>query len=93
MSRKPRPPIRIYIDILRVVRGEGGRARPTRILYGANLSYERMQRYLAELTSKQLLKEEKEGDVTYYILTEKGYSFLSEYEKFEKLAKAFGFTL
>ncbi|MCD6408954.1 MAG: hypothetical protein J7L98_01245 [Candidatus Verstraetearchaeota archaeon] len=93
MSRKPRSAIKIYVDILKVVRGADGRARPTKILYGANLSYERMQRYLAELVKKELLREEQEEGVTYYVLTEKGYRFLMEYERFERFARAFGFSL
>ncbi|HEW89841.1 MAG TPA: hypothetical protein ENG43_00675, partial [Candidatus Bathyarchaeota archaeon] len=60
-----RSKLRIIADILAVINEEGGSAGPTRILYGANLSHERMVRYLAEMEEKGLVKrvELEEGRV------------------------------
>ena len=86
---------RIYVDILESVRREGGKARFTKILYSANLSYHRLQRYLAELEEKGLLVKltDAESDVTWYELTEKVYKLLAEFWKIKRLLDAFGLSI
>ncbi|MEM2896039.1 MAG: winged helix-turn-helix domain-containing protein [Candidatus Bathyarchaeia archaeon] len=94
MSFKPtkyRSEMRILVDILRVIRKES-EAGPTRILYKANLSYERLNKYLEKLKSMELIVELR-GESKSYALTQKGFEFLKEFEKFEELAKAFGFII
>ncbi len=94
MSFKPakyRSEIKILADILRVIRRER-EAKPTRILYKANLSYDRLIKYLEKLRSMGLI-DELEGRSKSYVLTHKGFEFLTEFEKFEKFAEAFGFIL
>jgi predicted transcriptional regulator len=81
----------IYIDILRVVATKQ-KAKPTHILYGANLSSARLKKYLAIMTSSGLLKEVSEADKIFYILTPKGREFLNESKKIEKFSEAFGVT-
>ena len=96
MTVKPakyRSQLRIFYDMLNVIVGEGGRARPTRILYGANLSYDRLQRYLNELKKRGLIEEFKEGDITFYVITEKGCEFVREFKRIEAFAKAFGLSI
>ncbi len=94
---KYRSRIRIIADILAVIRDHGGRARPTKIMYLANLSYERLQRYLNDMMSMGLIEEEigYEGDreAVYYKLTDKGLKLLLEVEKFKAFAEAFGLEL
>ena len=97
-SSRYRSRVRIIADILAVIRDQGGKARPTRIMYLANLSYERLQRYLSDMLNMGLIEEEKcglEGDreVVYYKLTEKGLKFLLEVERFKAFAEAFGLEL
>jgi len=92
MKSRPRTPIKISFDILYTIYKNGGKARPTRILYRANLSYERMQRYLKTLIEKGLIKEERNRH-TYYTLTERGLEFISEFMKMERLVEAFGFEI
>ena len=88
-----RSEMKILADILKVVEREG-KAKPTRILYKANLSYERLNRYLEMLKAARLiLEEEDEARSRYYTLTREGEAFLREYEKFERFAEAFGFLL
>lgn len=83
---------RILADILRAVASEDG-AKPTHIMYAANLSYERLNRYLAELEEKGLLQRNTEGEKVYFHITDKGRQFLSEFRKVEDFTNAFGLKL
>jgi len=71
----------------------GGKSRPTRILYGANLSHDRLMRHLGQLIRLGLVEEEKQDDAVIYKLTDKGRAFLIEFIKMEKFAEAFGITI
>ncbi|HDH06803.1 MAG TPA: DUF4364 family protein [Thermoproteales archaeon] len=90
--KKRRSKLRILADILKVVESENG-ARITQILYGANLSYERLTKYLKELKEKGLLVEREENGVTRYYLTHKGMEFLREFRRISRFAEAFGIEL
>ncbi len=72
---------------------EHGKARPTRILYLANLSHDRLKRYIDDLLSKNLIEEDKENIHVTYVLTNKGRRFLVEFRKVEELLNAFGFAI
>lgn len=90
--RKYRSRVQIMIDILKVIHKKG-KARPTHILYGANLSHDRLKKYLKELEKNNLVVKEKlEGHVVYQ-LTSKGLKFLREFDKIRKFAEAFGIEL
>jgi len=84
---------RIYADILNSIMKHGGKSGPTRILYGANLSYDRLMRHLGQLIELGLVQEEKEGDEVVFKLTDKGRAFVLEFIKVEKFAEAFGITI
>ena len=71
----------IIADILTVVKGNGT-AKKTQIMYGANLSYTVLSRYLAEVLNACLLKFE--GSKCHYVLTEKGKRFLQHYREYSK---------
>jgi predicted transcriptional regulator len=71
----------IIADILSVVKGNGS-AKKTQIMYGANLSYTVLSRYLAEVLNACLLKFE--GSKCHYVLTEKGKRFLQHYREYSK---------
>jgi len=79
--------IKIIMDILEAINLHGGKI--STILTYANLSHDRCVKYLSELLDKGLIEREPEG----YKLTEKGYNFLKELKRAEKLAEAFGFKL
>ena len=89
---KARSTLKTYLDILVTARDEG-RAKPTRILQRANLAYDRMDRHLQELVSKQLLEERQEADSRYYVLTPKGLEFIDNVRKAEAFVKGFGISL
>ena len=83
--RPYRSRLKIVLDILTAISEESGKV--SKILLYANLSYDRLMKYLNELLEKGLIEEEM-GE---YRLTEKGYRFLEELRRAEKLAEAFGF--
>ena len=82
--RPYRSRLKIILDILTAINEEGGMI--SKILLYANLSYDRLMHYLKELLEKELIKEEM-GESK---LTEKGYKFLEEMRRDEKLAEACG---
>ena len=74
----------IIADILHVVKGDDG-AKKTQIMYGANLSYKVLKRYLAEVLEACLIKFEKGRRC--YVLTTKGREFLERYHEYSKRNK------
>jgi predicted transcriptional regulator len=84
---------RIYADILNSILKHGGRSGPTRILYGANLSYDRLMKHLGQLIELNLVEEEKVDGENVFKLTDKGRAFVLEFIKVEKFAEAFGIAI
>ena len=80
----------IIYDILGVLQKKGGPVKPTHVLYGGNLSYDRLKKYMQELEENGLIEKASHDGKTVYRLTEKGYKFLSEYKKVKELTGAFG---
>jgi len=79
---------RILADILRVVQ-ESERAKITHILYKANLSHDRLVKYLDQLEESELVEIIAEDDRTTYSITVKGRKFLMEFRRMEEFADAF----
>ncbi|MGA2237848.1 MAG: winged helix-turn-helix domain-containing protein [Candidatus Bathyarchaeia archaeon] len=90
---KYRSQMKIYVDIMRVIQREENRAKPTRILYGANLSYDRLLKHLDELKALGVIEEVVESDDRFYKLTQKGIEFLNQFRAVERFATAFGFAI
>jgi predicted transcriptional regulator len=90
---KYRSQMRIYVDVMRVIQREDNRAKPTRILYGANLSHDRLIKYLEELKTLGVIEEVANEDDRFYRLTQKGIEFLNQFRAIERFAGAFGFVL
>jgi predicted transcriptional regulator len=97
MSRKRayRSKMRILADMMRAIQSEGEEgAGPTKILYAANLSHDRLTQYLEELLEKELIKEaDPDGENRVYLLTEKGREFLKEFVRMERFSEAFGIEI
>ena len=97
MSRKRayRSKMRILADMMRAIKSEGEEgAGPTKILYAANLSHDRLTQYLEELVEKDLIGEaEPMSDNRIYLLTEKGREFLKEFVRMERFSEAFGIEI
>ena len=92
-TKKYRSRLRIISDILSVLVEEGGSAGPTRILYGANLSHDRLVRYLEEMEQKGLVRRFSDDDRTRYEITDKGRRLLREVRKIEEFLRAFGLEI
>ena len=88
-----RSKIQVLIDILRVIQREGGSARPTHILYKANLSHKLLKSHLGLLIEKDFIEQRQYGDKVYYSITQKGVEFIAEYRKVERLSSAFGLPI
>ena len=77
---------------MRVIQRESNEAKPTRILYGANLSHDRLVKYLDELKNLGVIQESGNEDKV-YSLTQKGNEFLNNFRRVESFASAFGFKI
>jgi predicted transcriptional regulator len=97
MSRKRayRSKMRILADMMRAIQSEGEEgAGPTKILYAANLSHDRLTQYLDELIEKALIKGmSPDNENRVYMLTEKGREFLREFQRIERFSEAFGIEI
>jgi len=74
--------LQIIADILFIAKG---RARKTKIMYQANLSYRLLCRYLDEVLDANLVKFE---DDDCYVLTRKGKEFLTKHEEYSKRCRS-----
>jgi predicted transcriptional regulator len=71
---------RCSLDIAREVLSIASvRARKTRIMYGANLSFRQVQKYLSTLLRNGLLEHDDDSG---YLITKAGREFLSLYEDY-----------
>ena len=91
-AEKQRSVLRIHLDILNAISEEGD-AKPTHVLYKANLSHDRLVKYLDELTSKGLIEVKQDGENRTYNLTPKGVSFLLEMRRAEAFVGGFGLAI
>ena len=91
-TTKYRSQFRIYVDVMQVIQREGNQAKPTRILYGANLSHDRLVKYLDELKTLGVIQESGTDDKV-YSLTQKGIEFMNNFRRVESFASAFGFKI
>lgn len=82
----------IYLDILNSVQ-KNGKMKKTHIMYTANLTHKRLEKYLGMLLMNNFLEKANEKDHTYYILTKQGYKFLSDFRKLKKFSEAFGLSI
>ena len=90
---KYRSQMKIYVDIMRVIQQEENHAKPTRILYGANLSHDRLLKHLDELKTLGVIEEVVESNDRFYKLTQKGIDFMNQFRAVERFASAFGFVI
>jgi predicted transcriptional regulator len=89
MERK-RSRIDIIHDIILSIQRKGGKIKPTHLMYKANLSYNQMNLYLEELMKKEVIEKITEKKSSYFIITEKGYSFAQKIMEMRNFEKTFG---
>lgn len=87
MKKEYRSKLRICIDILEAIYRVGW-AQQSYLMREANLSYDRLMKYLELLASRDLITMDQSRAL--YSLTDKGAELLNEYKRFERIAKAFG---
>lgn len=85
-----RSKLEIYIDILEEIRN--GVIIPTRIMYGANLSWKPLQQILKSLVTQELIieymaEERDKRTKKAYKLTEKGLNVLRYFSKAKELVE------
>lgn len=80
----------IYLDILTSVQRKNGKIKKTHIMYDANLTHKRLERYLDVLLLNNFLEKSKKKNQTFYKLTKRGYDFLTEIRRLKKMSEAFG---
>ncbi len=90
MSEKRRGKLEIINDMLKSIQNKGGKIKPTHLLYKSNLSHSKMKEYIQELAAKGMIQEELEKDKRMILITEKGYDFLSEFERIKEFSDSFG---
>jgi len=90
MSTKRRSKLEMVNDMLKAIQNKGGKIKPTHLLYKSNLSHSKMKEYLDELMSKGLVEEIMQNDKRMFSITEKGYNFLTEFEKIRDFSESFG---
>ncbi|MBT3408041.1 hypothetical protein HOK68_01430 [Candidatus Woesearchaeota archaeon] len=89
MSKK-REKLQVIFDILKSIMDKGGKIKPTHLMYKSNLSHTMMKEYLNELMSKGFISEEFQKRGKNYILTDKGYKYLTEYKVVLSFLENFG---
>ena len=82
--------IEIINDILVSIQGKNGKIKPTHLLYKSNLSYKKMKEYIDELIKKEMMNEKEVDENRYYVITEKGLKFISEFKKMKEFTESFG---
>jgi len=61
-----RSKVMIFKDILSTIYNKNGKAKPTHILYGANLSHDRLTKYLNILVSDGFIQRVTENGNVFY---------------------------
>jgi predicted transcriptional regulator len=92
VDERPRSALRIRLEILEAVKEEGP-SRLTKINRRTKLSHVRFVRYLEELVSLGLLKEDRNGLEKLYSVTARGLDFVSHVRETAALVASFGFTI
>ena len=89
---KKRNKLQIIHDILVVIKEKNGKIKPTHILYKSNLSHSMMEQYLSDIISSGLAKQIDLKKGKTYEITEKGISYLSEYNLIKNFSESFGLS-
>jgi len=88
--KEKRGRLEIIHDILLAVQRRNGRIKPTHLLYKSNLSYQRMNIYVDELIKKGLMEKDFDDKNKFFILTDNGYEFLSQFKRIREFSDSFG---
>ncbi|MFQ5620619.1 MAG: winged helix-turn-helix domain-containing protein [Candidatus Nanoarchaeia archaeon] len=90
MAARKRDRLQVIHDILRVIRDNRNKIKPTHLLYKSNLSHQMMKDYVEELLGKELITQNQEGRTKFYQLTDKGFTYLDQYNVVTSFLESFG---
>lgn len=87
MKRLRRDRLKIYMDLLLIIKGESrkGKIVLTRVQQKSNVPFDRLKIYLSELKDLDMIQDE-----TSPTPTEKGLQYVTEYEKVLDFMKRMG---
>ncbi|MFZ0699572.1 MAG: winged helix-turn-helix domain-containing protein [Thermoplasmata archaeon] len=88
-SARRREQTDLYATILEVVKRHHGRARVTRISYGAGMPVDRLRRSIDRLIALGLLSSGDSDGHTVYEVTVRGQEFLNTYWRMRAYTEAF----
>ncbi len=90
MNRK-RDRLEIIRDILRAIREKDGKAKPTHVMYRANLSHKMLVQYTKELLKKGMITEveDSKGKKSFKI-KDKGFEYLKDYSMIRGFVDSYG---
>ncbi len=80
----------IIFDMLVAIQRKGGEIKPTHLMYKANLSYVQMNSYLEELIGNGLISKVNKDKGDYFIITDKGNTFVQKLKEMREFEEAFG---
>lgn len=90
MNRK-RERLEIIYSILKTIQENPKNTKPTHILYKSNLSHQMLTEYLKELSDGKFLEEKTDKQSKkYYVLTEKGFKYLQDYQIVQGFLDSYG---
>lgn len=87
IMRYKRARLEIVYDILHFIKKSENGAKPTHILYKANLSFPLLEKYLKILLLDGLICKIVRNKRVLYKLTRKGINFIEEVKKIDKMTK------
>ncbi len=85
-----REPTDLFATILEVVKRHRGRARITRVSYGAGMPVDRLRLAMERLLALGLLSSEEDDGRVYYDVTARGQEFLDTYWKMKAYIDVLG---
>jgi predicted transcriptional regulator len=91
-NEHPRSALKIRLEILETVRDEIP-SKSSKIMRIANLSHERLVRYMEELVSLGLVNEKRDNGAKSYTLTSTGLEFVNQLREAETFVASFGLSI
>lgn len=90
MNVKRRGRLEIIADILRSIQNNGGKIKPTHLLYKSNLSYAKLKEYVDILVGRGMIEEKEIKDKKIILMKEQGHKFLLEFDRIKEFSDSFG---
>ena len=76
--------------MLTSIEKNGGKIKPTHLMYKSNLSHSQMGSYLEEMIEKNFVGKIKNNGYDYIIITDEGYKFFTKLKEMKEFEKTFG---